>query len=347
MKSIIFCKLQPDSLKPLLGIYSSIVVLTDKKIEKLHGLKLLRALPAENRHLISIRPGELSKSRATKEKIETALFRAGCDRNTLLIAFGGGVVGDLGGFVAATYMRGIRYISIPTTLLAMVDSSMGGKVAINIPQGKNLIGTYWQPDKIILDLDLLATLSRLQIINGAIESLKMFLTCDLRALNKFETEFFVNPPNLAWLVQRSIEIKSEIVAQDERETELRKILNFGHTLGHAIEKASNYKLLHGVAVGYGILIESKIACLLGHLSESDYQKIKNILVKMDLDFSVLNHFDVDYLISLMTSDKKNQNQQIYFVLLNGLGSIYKTDKVAHPVPEETIQRAITAVLRGA
>lgn len=346
MKKNRYCQLQSQFLTPLLGKYSKLVVVTDKTVEKLHLPKLLNALPSENLQIISIRPGELSKSRATKAKIETAMLEAGCDRNTLLIAFGGGLIGDLAGFVAATYMRGIRYINIPTTLLAMVDSSMGGKVAINVPQGKNLIGTYWQPDKIVLDLDLLATLPRLQIINGAIEALKMFLTCDAAAVDKFETEFFANPNNLFWLIQRSIDIKRKVVEQDERENELRKTLNFGHTLGHAIEKASNYQLLHGIAVGYGILIETKIACLLGHLSESNYQKLKTILLKMDLNFSLLNNFDSDFLISLMKLDKKNQDQQIYFVLLNGLGSIYQTDKVAHPVPEEIIKQAITAVLRG-
>lgn len=340
------------SFQPMLEKSSKIVVVTDKHVEKLHLPKLVALLPRENTLVISIKPGELSKSRATKAKIETEMFEFNCDRDTLLIAFGGGLIGDLTGFVAATFMRGIRYINIPTTLLAMVDSSIGGKVGINVPQGKNLIGVYWQPQKIIMDADLLISLPALQIINGAIEAFKMFLTCDVTAVNKFASEIdkikSAKIENLKWLIQRSVEIKSEIVQQDEHETELRKILNFGHTVGHALEKASDYQILHGVAVGYGILVESKISCLLGFLDDKNYQKIKSILNKLGLNKETLNKFDIDNLISLMKADKKNQEGEIYCVLLNGIGSVNQDkNKVAHPVDPKLIKRAIQEILSEA
>ncbi len=339
-------------LPPLLEKTSHIVVVTDKHVEKLHLAKLLALLPKENIQVIAIKPGELSKSRATKAKIETLMFEEYCDRNTLLIAFGGGLIGDLTGFIAATFMRGIRYINIPTTLLAMVDSSIGGKVGINVPQGKNLVGTYWQPKKIIMDVDFLATLPRSQIINGSIEALKMFLTCDVEAVAKFENNVTAiisgKADILSWLIQRSVEIKSKIVQQDERETELRKILNFGHTVGHAIEKASDYQLLHGIAIGYGILIESKIASLLGYFPEKEYQRVKAILEKLSINKEILSKFDLNNLILLMRSDKKNQSGEIYCVLLNGIGSVNQDKNlVAHPIDEELIKRAVQTILSEA
>lgn len=333
----------------ILEKFSSVVVVTDKHVEKLYLQKLLQLLDCEKTVIISIRPGELSKSRATKAKIETKMLEENCDRDTLLIAFGGGLIGDLGGFVAATYMRGIPYINIPTTLLAMVDSSIGGKVGINVPEGKNLIGTYWQPLKTIIDVNFLLSLPRLHVVNGAIEALKMFLTCDAAATQHFENEIneiiLAKPKSLQWLIQRSNEIKSEIVRQDERETELRKILNFGHTLGHAIEKASDYQLLHGIAVGYGILIEARIANLLGYLAIEDYQKIKQFLDKLGLDLNDIRKLSIPNLIEFMKSDKKNHDNKIYCVLLNGVGSVYrKENKVAYPIALSLIEQAISYVL---
>lgn len=324
------------------------VIVTDNNVAKLHLEKIKLLIKKFKIRVIILTPGEKAKSRKIKAQIETILLEEKYDRNTVLVAFGGGVIGDLTGFVAATYMRGIEYINIPTTLLAMVDSSIGGKVAINTPQGKNLIGAYWPAKQIVLDTQLLSTLSEAQLINGAIEALKMFLTCDKKAVTKFEAMLpqILNAQidAMQWLIRVSNKIKMRIVKQDERENEMRKILNFGHTVGHAIELGSNYKMLHGVAVGYGILIESKIAQFKGYLNEQDYQTIKNILLKLKLKPEILHKFDINKLIINMQHDKKNQAGKLHCVLLNGLGGIATVkNQVTHEVDIKTLKQAIIKV----
>ena len=336
-------------ISSLLESSSHIVIITDKTVEKLYLHQLKNSISHSNKKSITIRSGEKSKSRKMKAYIETKMLESNCNKETLIIALGGGVISDLAGFVAATYMRGIRYINIPTTLLAMVDSSIGGKVAINTPEGKNLIGAYWQPTKVIIDTQVLDTLPQTQFISGAIESFKMFLTCDEKALLKYENHLeellSTKEDKIEWLIKMSIAIKSNIIQKDERENELRKILNFGHTVGHAIERASNYKILHGIAVGYGILIESKISFLLGLLAEDKYQKIKSILLKMHLKINKLKKFNIEDLLRHMKKDKKNQDEKIHYVLLNGIGSISKMNqKVAHAIDSEIVKQAIQLVL---
>lgn len=268
-----------------------IVIITDDNVNKLYGEKLLRLLRQAAPLLLSFLPGEQGKNAQIKLELEEKMLQAHCDRETMILALGGGVVGDMAGFVAATYMRGVSYIQIPTTLLAMVDSSVGGKTSINLPQGKNLIGAFWQPSSVIVDVNCLLTLSRDHLINGLIEAVKMFLTHDADYFNyvchQLDDVLDRNSEVLKNIIQRAIQIKVNVVSADEKESNQRMVLNFGHTIGHALEALSNYTLLHGHAVALGMLVEIKIAKILGILADEDCHAIQSLLLKLNISGSQL------------------------------------------------------------
>jgi 3-dehydroquinate synthase len=324
---------------------STLVIITDNKVKKLYG-NILQALltPEYKTLLLSFPAGEKSKTNHTKSKLEKKMLESGCDRNSLILALGGGVVGDLAGFVAATYMRGIPYIQIPTTLLAMLDSSVGGKTGIDTPQGKNLIGAFWQPIAVISDIDCLKTLPKQHMINGLIEALKMFLTSDANSLTfaQQHLELILNydTNTLIELIHRAIKIKSRIVASDPCENSQRAILNFGHTIGHALEHLSQFQLLHGYAVALGLLVEAKISELMGLLEAKHYLYIKSFLNQLGIQPSELNQFDVNQVIKCTQLDKKNRAGVVNYVLLTDLGQTYEiANKFAHPVPNEIVKNA--------
>lgn len=330
---------------------STIVIITDKILENLHAKKFKEQLDKSGYKtlLFVVKAGEDSKSFAVKEKLELEMLKNKCDRKTILIAFGGGVIGDLTGFLAATYMRGIRFIQVPTTLLSAIDSSVGGKTGINTPYGKNLIGAIWQPIAVITDLDLLKTLPQMHLVNGLIEAIKIFLTLDLKSFN-----YFVKNLNkilkrdekvLQSVIRRSVKLKAQVVRLDEREENLRMILNFGHTVGHAIEKSSNYEILHGLCVGMGILVEAKIAVLMNKLEDGNFAVIKSLLLKLGLNQDMLSQFNKEELINNMLIDKKNKNGGIHAIILNGLGSVYtENGRFATKIESTTIHKAFTILL---
>jgi 3-dehydroquinate synthase len=267
-----------------------------------------------------------------------------CGRDTVILALGGGVVGDLAGFTAATYMRGIPYIQLPTTLLAMVDSSIGGKTGIDTPQGKNLIGAFWQPTAVVADLDCLKTLSPTQLINGLIEAIKMFLTSDKTGLDyvqhNLEKIVAGDIEALSYVISHAIAIKIDVVQRDEKEQNLRMILNFGHTIGHALEKMTHYDLLHGYAVGLGILVEAKIAQLKGLLSAEDYHTIEMLLAELEITRDHLLGFDPKEIIQNTKSDKKTKHGHVNYILLEKLGKYHeKNAHVAHPIDDELVTQA--------
>lgn len=327
-----------------------VVIITDEIVEKLYARKFADELSAKGYKvlLLSIAPGEESKVHATKEYLELEMLKAKIDRHALLLAFGGGVVGDLSGFVAATYMRGIKCIQIPTTLLSMIDSSVGGKTAINTPYGKNLIGAFWQPKAVIMDLDMLNSLSKILLINGLVEALKIFLTSDAKSfsyaslyLNKILRRDY---SKLQLLIRRAVRLKVAVVKADEREENLRMILNFGHTIGHALEKISNFQILHGYAVGLGILIEAKIAQLMGLLSDINYDLISSVFARLGISKDMLTTFDANEVIENALGDKKNQGGKIYCVLLKDIGEVHTTKEiVATAIDEEYIHKAFAAL----
>lgn len=258
---------------------------------------------------IPIDASEEKKSRATKEMIEDALFQKGFGKDTLLLAMGGGVTTDLAGFVAATFCRGIPHINIPTTLLGMVDASIGGKTGVNHPLGKNLIGAFHPPLAVYANLSLLKSLSEKQWRMGWVEMVKHGLIASLRHFEGLERD-----TPLKNLIEESMSIKLKIVEQDPNEKGMRRLLNFGHTFGHAIEWASHYTLSHGEAVLMGLLAESHLSHRLGYLSLESLRRIEKLLLPYRVNLPPEN-----MILSALSKDKKGLLQKPRFVLLKEIG----------------------------
>lgn len=322
-----------------------IVIITDNNVAKYHLNVLENLLQRNNYQVISliIQAGESAKSTKIKEYLETKMFQDNINRQALVIAFGGGVIGDLAGYLASTYMRGIKYIQIPTTLLAMIDSSVGGKTAINTKFGKNLIGTYYQPKCVFIDTDFLLTLPKKHITNGIIEAIKIFLTFDkISFFNLYDNIHKIYDTNHTFvkeIIYRAVELKKNIIEIDEKEQNLRAALNFGHTIGHAIETISKYKILHGYSVANGILIEAKIANKLNILSIHDLNIIENLIInKLKIKSNHLKKYNIAEMINIIYLDKKNTQSQIYCVLLESIGKIAKTidNKIITPITKDII-----------
>jgi len=285
--------------------------------------------------------GENSKSLQHYETLITDCLEHGLNRHSLIVALGGGVTGDLAGFVAATYMRGIRFMQIPTTLLSQVDSSVGGKVAVNHSLAKNVIGCFYQPSLVYINTQTLATLPKREFYSGLAEVIKHGLICDKEYLslidNKMEQILSLDLEVLAKVVSTSCKIKSNIVEQDEKETGIRAILNFGHTIGHAIEASAGYATFtHGEAVSIGMHSESLIAKEIGLVDSSYLNYIESILQRAHLP-TRMPSIDVDLLLRKMFLDKKNEGDKITMILPTGIGKvdIFKDIKI------DTIKSVIT------
>jgi 3-dehydroquinate synthase len=305
-----------------------IVIVTDTNVAKFYLAKLVDLLSYHQYQVlpIIIPHGEKSKNIKTKEFIEKKMFENNIHREALLIAFGGGVVGDIGGFVASTYMRGIKYIQIPTTLLAMIDSSIGGKTAINNKYGKNLIGSYYQPKLVFGDISFLSTLSKKHIKNGIIEAIKIFLTFDKEYFyyiyNNIDKLYRLDNSFIYKVIFRAIELKKQVIECDEKDGNTRLSLNFGHTIGHAIEKITNYKLLHGYGVAIGIIIEAMMSVELNYLDKDDFLIIVDLIKnKLKINLDILSNYPIGDIIATMYLDKKVSNNKISCVLLQSIGQI--------------------------
>ena len=279
-------------------------------------------------HLVTLPDGEAYKNWETLNQIFDALLEQGCDRKTVLFALGGGVVGDMTGFAAASYMRGVPFVQVPTTLLAQVDSSVGGKTGINHPLGKNMVGAFYQPLLVVCDLDTLQTLPARELSAGLAEIIKYGPIADLQFLDWIESnmEALLNRDvqALAYAVQRSCEIKAWVVGQDERESGLRAILNFGHTFGHAIEAGLGYgKWLHGEAVGCGMVMAAELSCRFGLVDAALVQRLTTLIHKAGLPVvgPILDDRDnAGRYLELMRVDKKAEGGEIRFVLIDGPSS---------------------------
>jgi len=304
-----------------------IVIISDTRVAKLYLLPLEQQLASIGYDILAltIRPGERSKTATTKQRLENQMLEHKMNRYALIIALGGGVVGDLAGYIASTYMRGIKFIQLPTTLLAMLDSSVGGKTAINTRYGKNLIGSFYQPAAVVIDINFLRSLPRQQLINGIVEALKIFLTFDAAAFtllaNNLDKLFSLDMQFLLTIIQRAVELKARVVMDDEKEQNLRMALNFGHTVGHALEKVANYKILHGMAVGVGILVEALIAVELDKLSYKDFTIIAQVFASLGIDAKLISGYDVQQIANATLLDKKNSSAKIKCVLIDKIGSI--------------------------
>ena len=283
-----------------------------------------------NRNVIEyiLPDGEQEKKLKTVHKIIDRLMEAGFGRDSTLIALGGGVVGDITGFTASIFMRGINFIQIPTTLLAQVDASVGGKTAVNHKSGKNLIGSFYQPQCVICDSMFLATLKATEISAGLAEIIKYGLIYDSEFflwLQKNMQQILSNDrAAVDYVIQRSCAIKAEIVAQDEKEQSIRALLNFGHTFGHAIEKLTGYgNWTHGDAVAVGMVLAARLSEKMSLITPEDVQDIENILTASYLPISLPN-MDPDELLAAMKSDKKVKDRNIQLVLLKNIGEAFLT-----------------------
>ncbi len=276
-------------------------------------------------------PGdESAKNIKYAEQVWTRMVELGCDRSSILLAMGGGVVGDLGGFVAATYMRGIPFIQLPTTLLAMVDSAIGGKTAVNLPSGKNLVGAIYQPKAVLVDPSFLETLPRRNVISSLAEAVKYGFIRDLSIFEAFVERFddLVSLQDeflLADIIAKSCNIKAQIVSNDQFESGERKLLNYGHTIGHAFETIQDYGgLYHGEAVLYGMKCASYISHKKGLLSDSEFDSAMTVLNKFELP--ELGKVDSARVLEIVSHDKKNINGTLSFILVDGLGNgVIRTD----------------------
>ncbi len=322
-----------------------IFVLTSPEIWALWSATFLQSFSTPPTVLF-LPAGERYKTLASMEKLCRQLASAGADRSSLLIAFGGGIVGDVGGFLAAIYMRGIRFVQIPTTFLAQVDSSVGGKTGVNLPEGKNLVGAFHHPQVVVADLQLLSTLPERELRAGLIESLKAGIIRDAALFRTMETQadalLQCDPKLLQKVIAASIRMKAEVVSADERESGLRMILNLGHTLGHALEAATGYrKLLHGEAVAWGTLVALEIALERGTITASQHGRMQNAILRYG-PFPALR-LRAHTLVALTARDKKHLGELRRYVLPVGIGDA----TVAQDVSQEELIRATQSMLRMA
>ena len=341
-----------DRAREFLGPFAGSVaaVVTDRNVAALHLERLLKSLRncAIDARPIVLDPGEDTKSFRGLEHLIDELLAAGVERSGLVVALGGGVVGDLTGFAAGVLKRGVACAQIPTTLLAQVDSSVGGKTAINTGRGKNLVGLFHQPTVVIADIDLLRTLPRRELVAGYAEVAKYGALGDAQFFAWLESHavgaLADDSAALGHMIARSCRIKADIVGRDERETGERALLNLGHTFGHALEAATGYsdRLLHGEAVAIGMVLAFRLSAELGHAPASDPERLERHLRSVSLPVSMSDipgaRPDADTLLAHMMHDKKSRDGRLTFVLARGIGQAFTT----RDVPIEAVRARLSA-----
>jgi 3-dehydroquinate synthase len=335
----------PDVIRQSFG-RRRVAMIADARVSELYHSGQLGAAPWEGETL-TFEPGESSKTRESWARLTDELMERGFGRDTGLIALGGGVSGDLAGFVAATYMRGVPYLQIPTTLLAMLDASVGGKTGVDTALGKNLVGAFHPPTAVIADPRALATLPEREYRAGLAEAVKHGLIADeayfawieqvVEPLGRRDTQV------LTRLVRRSVEIKAEVVAEDERESGRRAILNAGHTVAHALEQASGYQLPHGEAVGLGLIVECHLAERAEVAAAGLAERVARVLAELGLPVQMDGGFDPSALLMTMTRDKKNRDGKIHFALPARLGAMHRTPEWTTAVPQDAILEAMATI----
>ncbi|WP_168013887.1 3-dehydroquinate synthase [Halomonas salinarum] len=315
---------RPDAVTPYLA-GRQVMIVTNETIAPLYLEAFKRGLPDGLEVGEVILPdGEHTKTLESVSVIWDALLAAGFNRRCTLIALGGGVVGDMTGYAAACYQRGVAFIQVPTTLLSQVDSSVGGKTGVNHPRGKNMIGAFWQPKAVLIDTDTLATLPSRELSAGLAEVIKYGLIRDLDFLVWLEAQMGalrgVDGETLREAIYRSCAIKAEVVAADETEQGARALLNLGHTFGHAIEAHQGYgSWLHGEAVGTGMLMAAELSKRLGWLSEAEVARVESVIAAAGLPLAAPADMEVDDFLAVMRLDKKNIDARLRLVLLRSLG----------------------------
>jgi 3-dehydroquinate synthase len=316
-----------------LGFGRKMALVTNPAIKRLYGRRVMDSLNAAGFLAMSIEvpDGEQFKNLDWANAIYTSLLINFFDRTSALVALGGGVIGDLTGFAAATFMRGVPFVQIPTTLLAMVDSSVGGKTGVNHPMGKNMIGAFYQPKKVLMDINVLKTLPKEELLSGMAEVIKYGVIWDaafFEYLDKNREKILaLDLDAIEYVVRRSCEIKAEVVSSDERESGIRAVLNYGHTIGHAIETAENYTMRHGYAVAIGMVYASRLAHKTGLCEASIPERVENLIASYGLpvDLSALSRKPtVTELMNTMQIDKKAEGGKVKFVLPKKIGEVVIT-----------------------
>lgn len=318
-------------------------VIADDRVAELYGEILLKSLleAGLKAELLTFPHGESNKNLSTIGALSSGLAQLGFDRKDAVIAFGGGVSGDIAGFVASSYMRGIPFVQIPTTLLAQVDSSVGGKTGVDIPEGKNLVGAFYQPKAVYIDTEVLQTLPDEELLGGLGEVIKYgvirdkkffeFLKTNRQAILDLDDHFITE------IIHTSCRIKAEVVSEDELEGGVRKILNYGHTIGHAVEGASDYTIIHGLAVSIGMVAAAKLAVANNLLTEEESMQILEILKEYKMPIKVPVELDRKKIKGYLLTDKKTVGGVVFFVLPTSIGSTVVTDQVTSAQIDEVLK----------
>jgi 3-dehydroquinate synthase len=309
-----------------------VAIVSNPKVSGLHISKLLEKLPECELHIITIPDGEKYKNVESVNLILESLFNHQFNRKSLLIGFGGGVVGDITGFTASVYQRGIDFIQVPTTLLSQVDASVGGKTGINNKFGKNLIGAFYQPKAVFINPKFLETLPKREFGAGFAELLKMAVIFDKDFFEYLEKDDF----DISTVIKKSVELKAKVVSQDEKEKGVRASLNYGHTFGHIVENETQYsKYLHGEAVAIGMGMANNLALELGFMNADEVERVKNVLIKNSLptEYQISN---IDSFYNKFFLDKKSSDNKIKFILPDGIGNF----KIVDDIPEETVKKVL-------
>ena len=322
-------------------------LLADARVAELHGERVRRQVEATGRRVsvFTFPVGESHKSRATWLELTDALLADGVGRDGCVVALGGGVTGDLAGFVAATYMRGIPVVQVPTSLVAMIDSAVGGKTGVDVPAGKNLVGAFHPPLLVVADPELAITLPPSERAQGLAEAVKHGAILDLSYLEGLEDRAGVllagEVGATTWAVRRSVELKAQVVSQDEREGGLRQILNFGHTLGHALEATSGYAIPHGSAVSLGMVLEARLGEALGVTAPGSARRLATAARVFGLPAERRLPAGVTEIVRATRTDKKVRAGNVRYVLLQEVGTVARGEGWSHPVPDA----AVAAVLK--
>ncbi|WP_131142394.1 3-dehydroquinate synthase [Helicobacter pylori] len=319
---------------PEIELKQKALIISDSIVAGLHLSYLLERLKALEVRVCVIESGEKYKNFHSLERILNNAFEMQLNRHSLMIALGGGVISDMVGFASSIYFRGIDFINIPTTLLAQVDASVGGKTGINTPYGKNLIGSFHQPKAVYIDLSFLKTLEKREFQAGVAEIIKMAVCFDKNLVERLETKDLKDC--LEEVIFQSVYIKAQVVTQDEKEQNIRAGLNYGHTFGHAIEKETDYeRFLHGEAIAIGMRMANDLALSLGMLTLKEYERIENLLKKFGLIFHY-KILDLQKFYERLFLDKKSENKTIKFILPKGVGAF---EIISH-IPKETILKVL-------
>ena len=331
---------QPELIKPYVK-GTQVLIVSNDIVAPIYLDKVKKTFSAYDVKVVVLPDGEQYKTLDTVNTIFDALLDAKFDRTCTLVALGGGVVGDMTGFAAASYQRGVNFIQIPTTLLAQVDSSVGGKTGVNHPKGKNMIGAFHQPRCVIADSDTLNTLDDRQLSAGIAEVIKYGLIRDMEFTKWLEENMLKllarDPDALAYAIEVSCRSKANIVAEDEKENGVRALLNLGHTFGHAIETSSGYgNWLHGEAVATGMLMAADLSMRLGNVTVKDVERVDNLLDMAMLPTRAPHHMDYEHYIEIMAIDKKTRAGQVNLILFNKLGDAILTSDFDQSLLRETI-----------